>query len=96
MVSRRLSAKNAKVCRPTLFNYIFTREEFEKYVDDWFALLTGPNKLNIKIHKIYPLADVQQAHMVGQPMLNHCTAELSANMLVSRTWRDGRRVGSCC
>jgi NADPH:quinone reductase len=47
-----------------LFQYIFTREEFEKYTDDWFGMLTGPDKLDIKIHKIYPMAEAAQAQMV--------------------------------
>ncbi|KAK1086655.1 NADPH:quinone reductase [Friedmanniomyces endolithicus] len=36
----RLSAKNARLMRPTLFNYIATREEFEHYVDELMDFLT--------------------------------------------------------
>jgi NADPH2:quinone reductase len=57
----RLSAKNIKVLRPTLFNYIHTREEFEKYSADLFDLIIK-DKLNVRIHDTYPLAEVARAH----------------------------------
>ncbi|KAL8653050.1 MAG: hypothetical protein Q9210_002338 [Variospora velana] len=57
----KLSAKNAKVVRPTLFNYIFTREEFEHYSEALWAMMID-KKLNIRIHDIYPLQDVAKAH----------------------------------
>lgn len=61
--NRRLAAKGVTIARPTLFNYIATREEFEFYVNELFELL-GSGKLKVRIHKIYPLEDVQQAHKV--------------------------------
>ncbi|KKK22988.1 hypothetical protein P175DRAFT_0429586 [Aspergillus ochraceoroseus IBT 24754] len=58
----KLSPKCVKVARPTLFGYIETREEFEFYVNELFTLLrTG--QLKVKIHKIYPLEEVAQAHI---------------------------------
>jgi NADPH2:quinone reductase len=60
-VIARLSAKNIKVLRPTLFNYIYTREEFEKYSADLFDLIIKDN-LNVRIHDAYPLAEVAKAH----------------------------------
>jgi NADPH:quinone reductase len=57
----RLSAKNIKVLRPTLFNYIHTREEFEQYSADLFDLIIK-DKLNVRIHETYPLAEVARAH----------------------------------
>ncbi|CAG8613481.1 10333_t:CDS:2 [Paraglomus brasilianum] len=57
----RLSEKNVTLVRPTLFNYIATREEFNKYCEEFFALLVA-QKVDIKIHKTYKLSDVKQAH----------------------------------
>jgi NADPH2:quinone reductase len=56
-----LSAKNLKVLRPTVFNYIYTREEFEKYTAELFDFIIK-DKLNVRIHETYPLADIQRAH----------------------------------
>lgn len=61
---RRLSPKNAKVVRPTLFNYIATREEFETYVNELWKLMTEA-KFKTRIHNTYPLKDVAKAHNVG-------------------------------
>ena len=61
---RRLSAKNAKVLRPTLFNYITTREEFETYTAELWKLMTE-SKFTTRIHEIYPLRDVARAHNVS-------------------------------
>ncbi|KAL8730697.1 MAG: hypothetical protein Q9166_003889 [cf. Caloplaca sp. 2 TL-2023] len=57
----KLSAKNAKVARPTLFNYIFTREEFEHYSAELFKLMID-KRFTIRIHDTYPLKDVARAH----------------------------------
>lgn len=64
---RRLSAKNAKVCRPTLFNYVSTREEFMTYTERLFTMMTE-EKFDVKIHKTYPLKDVAQAHNVDSSL----------------------------
>ena len=61
---RKLSPKNAKVCRPTLFNYIYTREELDHYTGELFRLMTEKN-FKVRIHKIYPLKNVAQAHNVS-------------------------------
>ena len=63
-VIRKLAAKNAKVARPTLFNYIYTREEFEKYAEELFGLMIH-DKFDVRVHKTYPLKDVAQAQQVG-------------------------------
>ena len=64
---RRLSAKNVKVARPTLFNYIFTREEFEKYSNElWDFILK--DKMDVRIHEVYPLEEVARAHNVSRHM----------------------------
>jgi len=57
----RLSPKNVKVARPTLFNYIVTREEFETYTNELFDFILK-DKMDVKIHEIYPLEDVARAH----------------------------------
>ncbi|KAK0921705.1 NADPH:quinone reductase [Friedmanniomyces endolithicus] len=57
----RLSAKNARLMRPTLFNYIATREEFEHYVDELMDFVTK-DKLDVRIHETYALSDVARAH----------------------------------
>lgn len=57
----RLSAKNLKIMRPQLFGYIYTREEFEKYTAELFDLIIK-DKLNVRIHETYPLADIKKAH----------------------------------
>ncbi|KAH0019474.1 NAD(P)-binding protein, partial [Aureobasidium melanogenum] len=58
---RRLSAKNAKVLRPTLFNYIATREEFEQYTNELFDFIVK-DKMDVRVHKVYDLKDVATAH----------------------------------
>ncbi|GFF64004.1 quinone oxidoreductase [Aspergillus lentulus] len=58
----KLSPKCVKVARPTLFGYIETREEFEFYVNELFNLLQS-GQLKVKIHKVYPLEQIQQAHI---------------------------------
>ena len=58
-----LSAKNVKVCRPTLYNYIVERAELERYSTELWTLVES-GKLDVPVHKIYPLADVASAHNV--------------------------------
>jgi NADPH2:quinone reductase len=47
--------------RPTLFNYISSREDLEWRVSDLFRWISE-GKLKINIDKAYPLADAAQAH----------------------------------
>lgn len=61
---RKLSAKNAKVARPTLLNYIYTREEYERYADELWRLMIQEN-FDVRVHKTYPLKDVAQAQRVS-------------------------------
>lgn len=57
----RLGAKNVKIARPVLNNYVATREEFERYAGVLFDLvLTG--RVIIKVHEVYPLEDATRAH----------------------------------
>ena len=64
VLRRRLAAKNIKVARPTLFNYIYTREEFEYYANELFEMMSK-DKFKVRIHEIYPLEEVARAHNVG-------------------------------
>ena len=68
--ARKLSAKNVKIARPSLYNYVYTHEEYEKYADELFRLMTE-EKFDVRIHKTYPLKDVAQAHQVSWPIRNH-------------------------
>lgn len=56
-----LSAKNIKLLRPMLFSYITTREEFEQYAGELFEFMIK-NKIDVKVHEVYPLKDVARAH----------------------------------
>lgn len=57
---RRLSAKNVKLLRTTLFNYIATRDEFQQYAKELWGFIEKDG-LNVKIHDVYPLEDVKRA-----------------------------------
>lgn len=57
----KLSAKNLKILRPTLFNYVSTREEFERYTAELFSFIIKDN-LNVRVHKVYDLEDIKTAH----------------------------------
>lgn len=48
----KLAAKNIKVCRPTLGNYIFTRQEFDTYSQELFDLLKQ-GVVKLSVHKEY-------------------------------------------
>ncbi len=63
--SRRLATKNIKLLRPTLFNYLSTREEFEDYTKELFDFMMV-DKMNVQIHEIYPMEDVARAHNVSE------------------------------
>lgn len=58
---RRLTAKNARLLRPTLFNYVATREEFERYSNELFGWIKD-GKVDVKIHEVYPLEDIKRVH----------------------------------
>jgi NADPH2:quinone reductase len=48
--------------RPTLFNYISTREDLDACANSLFSVVQG-NKVVININQTYPLADAAKAHM---------------------------------
>jgi NADPH:quinone reductase-like Zn-dependent oxidoreductase len=55
----RLSPKNARLMRPTLFNYMVTREEFEHWSQELFGFIVQ-DKIDVK-YEVYPLSDVKRA-----------------------------------
>jgi NADPH:quinone reductase len=57
----RLAPKNLKICRPVMLTYIHERGEFEGYVVELFRFIAD-GKLNIRVYKVYPLAEVAEAH----------------------------------
>jgi NADPH2:quinone reductase len=57
---RRLSAKNVKLLRPTLFNYIATREELEEAAKELWKYIEKDG-LKVKIHDVYPLSEIVRA-----------------------------------
>lgn len=56
----RLSAKNVKLIRPTLFNYIATREELQTAAAELWKFIEKDG-LKVKIHEVYPLSDIVRA-----------------------------------
>lgn len=56
----KLSAKNLKLVRPSLPNYIVTREEYESYADELWRLMIK-EKFDVRVHKTYALKDAAQA-----------------------------------
>lgn len=58
----RLSAKNAKLMRPTLFVAIATRALFETYTKELFEEFIATDKIDVRIHSTYPLSKVAEAH----------------------------------
>lgn len=56
----RLVAKNVRLMRPTVMNYIVTREEFEHYSNELFEFIIRDG-LDARIHDVYPLSEVARA-----------------------------------
>jgi len=56
----RLGAKNIRLLRPTLFNYVYTRDEFLHYTQEVWNFIEKDG-LSVKIHDVYPLKDVERA-----------------------------------
>ncbi|KAI1407816.1 NAD(P)-binding protein [Hypoxylon sp. FL1857] len=57
----RLTAKNARLLRPTVVNYITTHEELEQYSKELFDFILKDG-LDARIHEVYPLSEVARAH----------------------------------
>ncbi|CAI2182890.1 12300_t:CDS:2 [Funneliformis geosporum] len=58
----RLAEKNLKLMRPTLFNYLTTKEEFQKHTAQFLEMVIEES-LEIKIWKTYKLSEAKQAHI---------------------------------
>ncbi|KAI1208756.1 NAD(P)-binding protein [Annulohypoxylon truncatum] len=56
----RLTAKNAKLLRPTVANYVATRAEYEAYSKELFDFIERDG-LDARIHGVYPLSEVARA-----------------------------------
>lgn len=56
----RLSAKNIKIIRTSLFGYVSTQEEWDHYSTE-LARLISSGELKVDIFKVYPLSDYKQA-----------------------------------
>jgi NADPH:quinone reductase-like Zn-dependent oxidoreductase len=57
----RLSKQNVRLMRPTLFNFVFTREEFVHYCEELFSFIEK-DEFNVRVHEVYPLSDIKRAH----------------------------------
>ncbi|KAG0201109.1 NADPH:quinone reductase [Mortierella sp. GBA30] len=57
----RLTEKNIYLARPTLSNYVATRDEFDELCNELFDLM-AKNQIQFAIHKIYPIQDMCLAH----------------------------------
>lgn len=57
----RLGAKNVRLMRPQLYNFISTREEFESYSKELFEFIEKDG-FNVRVHEVYPLSEVKRAH----------------------------------
>ncbi|KAK1981680.1 hypothetical protein LZ30DRAFT_688990 [Colletotrichum cereale] len=57
----KLGQKNLKIMRPVVNNYVATRDELDKYAGELFDMITS-GKLNVAVHKVYPIRDVKSAH----------------------------------
>jgi NADPH:quinone reductase-like Zn-dependent oxidoreductase len=67
----RLSEKNNKLCRPTLFNYLKEPEEVGRYSKVLWDVVGkedgkgGPGRIRVEVYKTYPLSEIKQAHTVS-------------------------------
>ncbi|ORY90572.1 hypothetical protein BCR43DRAFT_447577 [Syncephalastrum racemosum] len=58
----KLTPKNLKLMRPTLFNYLVTKEESTRWWGELFELLSK-GVIKAHVHKTYDLKDAVQAHL---------------------------------
>jgi NADPH:quinone reductase len=57
----RLSAKNIKLMKPSVFGYIETRDEFQSSTKELFDLIVKHN-LHPIVHEVHPLEEIAKAH----------------------------------
>lgn len=63
VVLARLAAKNVVLLRVQLYPYIRTREEFTRYAEELVGLIVE-GTLKVKVHKVYPWQQLEQALLV--------------------------------
>lgn len=90
----RLAGKNVKIARPSLTNYIYTREEFEHYTNELWQMMSK-EKFNVQIHEIYPLQDVARAHTVSMPDFRQLSAHFHLLTLWVRISKAVKRRANC-
>ena len=61
IIAMKLLKGSLFVTRPTLVNYISTREELEQRSGDVMRMIVAGD-LKLRIHHTYPLAEAPQAH----------------------------------
>lgn len=59
----RLTSKNLKLTRISLYNYMTTFEEFDKLYKEGLELLKGEDKVKLEVSKVYEFEEIQQAHL---------------------------------
>ncbi|KAI1501699.1 hypothetical protein F5X99DRAFT_418316 [Biscogniauxia marginata] len=57
----RLAAKNIRLLRPTLFNYVVARGDYEPLLSDLFGFIARGD-VAVRVHDTYPLSEVARAH----------------------------------
>lgn len=57
----RLTPKNLRLMRPVVNGFVAERADLEKYTTELFDLVAS-DKLEVKIHDVYPLSEVARAH----------------------------------
>ncbi|KAL7807011.1 hypothetical protein V8C44DRAFT_351457 [Trichoderma aethiopicum] len=58
----QLGPKNVRLMRPIVNGYVADRADLERYTSELFDLVLS-EKVEVKIHNIYPLKDAAQAHI---------------------------------
>ncbi|KAI2629681.1 NAD(P)-binding protein [Hypoxylon sp. NC1633] len=56
----RLAAKNVRLLRPSVTSYVVSHDDLQAFSEDLFDIIEK-NKLDVKIHDVYPLSDVARA-----------------------------------
>lgn len=91
-LQRKLAPKSVKVVRPTLYSYIYTREEFDHYSNKLFNMIEE-KKLDVRIYNTYPLSEVATAHTVSLLGPNPLGC---VRLIIGRILKAGKLWGSCC
>jgi NADPH2:quinone reductase len=60
-VLRLGGTKNIKLSYPTIFGYLTTRQETQRYADELFCMI-AQGRVRVDLYKVYKLKDVGKAH----------------------------------